>query len=160
MQRKNARPRNDREAHARERALAVLSAMRRERISLKAAAKIEGTDPSTVRRYVGSALRKSGPGGRYRATAYDRISRTMAILTPQGEQVVTVRNSRDASRIGEHMNAVRAYARGDFSALARFEGQSIRANGITYPLITDRKILDELARADVLAVEGLYRAVQ
>ena len=63
--RRNATPRNEREAHARERALAAISAMRRDGLSLRAAAKAEGTDPGTVRRYAGTALRRDSPGGRY-----------------------------------------------------------------------------------------------
>jgi hypothetical protein len=157
--RRNATPRNARQKQARERAIASLSLMRREGLSLRAAAKIERTDPATVLRYARSALRKDGPGGRYRATKSDRIARTMALLTPQGEEVVTVRNSRDASRIGEYMNAVRAYARGDPSKLPRFTGQVIRAGGVTYPFVIDTRILDEFARAGLIAVEGLYRAI-
>jgi hypothetical protein len=84
----------------------------------------------------------------------------MAFLTPQGEQVTRVRNSRDASRIGEYMNAVRAYARGDPTDLARFKGKGIRSGGVTYPFVTDQRILDDLIRADVISVEGLYRAIK
>jgi hypothetical protein len=158
--RRNAVPRNEREAHARERALAVVASMRREGLSLRAAAKAEGTGPETVLRYARTALRKDGPGGRYRVAVSDRIARTIAILTPQGEQVVTVRNSRDASRIGEYMNAVRAYARGDPSGLAQFQGKAIRTGGVTYPFVTEPWVLDDLARADALAVENLYRAIK
>jgi hypothetical protein len=135
--------------------------MRRDGVSLRVAAKAEGTDPATVQRYAATALRKDGPGGRYRVTTSDRIARTIAILTPHGEQVVTVKNSRDASRNGEYMNAVRSYAHGDPSGLAQFEGKAIRVGKMTYPFITDTRVLDNLARADaLLAVEGLYRSIK
>jgi hypothetical protein len=57
-------PRNPREALAKERALAVLGFMRRSKVSLTAAAKTERIRPSTVRRYVGSAMKRSGLRGR------------------------------------------------------------------------------------------------
>jgi hypothetical protein len=43
--------------------------------------------------------------------------------------------------------------------LAQFEGKAIRAGGVTYQFATDPKILDEFARAGLIAVEGLYRAI-
>lgn len=62
---RNAIPRNQREAEARERALAALARMRREGRSLREAATAEGTSPTTIKRYVGSALRRE-PGKGYR----------------------------------------------------------------------------------------------
>jgi hypothetical protein len=118
--------------------------MRRDGLSLHAAAKSQGTDPETVRRYAGTTLQKGVVGGRYRVSASDRIARSIAILTPQGEQVVTVRNSREASRIAKYMNAVRACARGDPSGLAQFQGKALRAGGVTYPFVTEPSILDNL----------------
>lgn len=135
--------------------------MRRDFLSLSASAEAEGTDVNTIRRYVGTALKQDRPGGRYRATVYDRIARTLNFLTPQGMVAVEVRGSRTASRIGEYMNAVRTYSTsGDTSAVARFNGKSFRANGVTYDFITDVSILDRLIDAGVLAIEGLYRVVQ
>jgi hydroxyethylthiazole kinase-like sugar kinase family protein len=46
-------------------------------------------------------------GGRpIMATAHDRIARTLNIITAQGMNVGTVRDSRAASQIAEYMNAV------------------------------------------------------
>lgn len=158
--RRNAIPRTAHEAEARERALATLALMRREKLSLTAAAKAEHTRPRTVRRYVGSTLRQKGPGERYRPTTHDRIPRALHIVTPKETLPVTVRDSRTASRIGEYMNAVRIYVNtGDLSALARFRGKSFQAGGKTYPFITDPSKLDRLADAGILAIEGLYQAV-
>src|SRR5207247_1358025 len=53
------------------RALDALALTRREGLSLRAASDLARTDPRTVRRYAGQALRKRG--GRWRPTAYDRI---------------------------------------------------------------------------------------
>ncbi len=159
MQRRNAIPRTEREAQARERALAGVARMRRNGSSLSAAAEAEGTRPSTVRRYAGSALRQERPGARYRATAYDRIARTLNFPTPQGALPVTVRDSRTASRIAEHMNAVRIYVNtGDSSALDRFKAKTFQTGGKTYTFITDPATLARLADAGALVIEGLYRA--
>ena len=158
MPRRNAVPRNKREAYARERALAALALMRREGTSLRAAAKANGTNPGTVQHYVGSALRKEA-SGRFRATAYDRIARTLNFSTPQGDIAVTVRSSRTASRIAEYLNAVKQYLAGrDNSVVERFRGKSFRAGGATHVFITDSKTLDQFGDAGFPA-EGIYRLV-
>jgi hypothetical protein len=53
MRRRNRKPRNKAEAQDRERALAALAKMRREKVSLRTAARDEETNPKTVRRFVG-----------------------------------------------------------------------------------------------------------
>src|SRR5271168_2354387 len=117
MHRRNAKSRNTQETEDRERALAALARMRREKVSLRAAARAEETEPKTVRRYVASALRQD-KSGRYRATLYDRIPRTLHFLT----EVLTIRDSRTASKIAQHSNAVRKYVRtGDSSGLEQFK---------------------------------------
>jgi hypothetical protein len=135
--------------------------MRRKGLALRTAARDEGTDPRTVLRYVGSALRQRGYRERYRPTAYDRLLRTLNVLTPSGTVAVTVRASGTASRIAEYMNAVRTYVnKGELSALARFSGKSFRASGASYTFVTDPDTLERLADAGVMAIEQLYRATQ
>jgi hypothetical protein len=159
MRRRNAIPRNERQALAKERALAALALSRREGLSPRAAAKAVGTSLSTMRRYVGSALRQQGPGGHYRVTAHDRIARPLNFLTVQDMVVITVRSSRTASLIAEYTNARKAYWNKDHaSALEKFRGKSFRAGGITYPFITDPQTLDQLGEAG-FKFEGLYRAI-
>lgn len=161
MGRRNAIPRTEREAEARERALATLALMRRKGLALTTAAKAQETDPRTVRRYVGSALRQRALRQRYKPTASDRLARTLNVITPEGTQPVTVRDSRTASRIAEYMNAVRTYVnKGELSALERFRGQSFQAAGVRYTFVTDPNTLELLADAGVLAFEQLYRATQ
>jgi hypothetical protein len=160
MRRRNAIPRNEIQAQARERALAALALMRREHLSVKVAARAADTDTKTVLRYVGSALRRESPRGRYRPAAYDRIPRVVNFDTPTGPVWITVRDSRTASRIGEHKNAQKRYWNaGDSSALQLFKNKSFRASGVTYWFITDTATLDRLGDAGV-PFEGLYRAVQ
>ena len=162
MPRRNAKPRTKREVEARERALAAVARMRREKLSLSAAAKAEGTHIRTVRRYAGTALERPGRRGLFRAKASDRLSRSLNFPTPLGQEVVVVRSSSTASAIGEYLNAVRKYLNtGDTSALVRFRGKSFRtADGVRHEFITDQASLDRLADAGVLAIEGLYQAVQ
>ena len=120
-----------------------------------------GIDPRTVLRYVGSALEREGPYGEYRATPHDQIPRTLHFITPEGTVAITVKDSRTASRIAEHMNAVRAFTHfGDLAPLDAFKGESFEADGITYTFVTDTAILSRLADAGVLSIEGLYRVVQ
>ncbi len=152
---------NEAEAQSREQALAVLALMRREGLSLQGAAIRVGIDPRTTLRYVGSALEREGPHGEYRPTAHDHIPRTMHFITAEGTIAITVRDSRAASRIAEHMNAVRAFTHaGDLSPLEAFNGESFESDGVTRTFVTDPATLGRLADAGVLSIEGLYRTVQ
>ena len=162
MTRRNAKPRNHRERYARERALAALARMRRERLSLTAAAKAEGTNPRTIARYVGSALTRGGKRGKFRATASDRLHRDLNFTTVQGDKPITVYGSRVASRIAEYNNAIRRYLneRGDTSALGHLRGESFRAGGETHYFITDPAQLSLLANAGALRIESLYRSIK
>ena len=160
MRRKNAIPQNETEAEHRDLALAALALMRREEVSLTAAASTVGIDPKTVLRYVGSALRQERPNEDYRAIPHDSIPRTLHFITPTGTVAVTVADSRIASRIGEHMNAVKALAqKGDSSALEGFRGESFEAEGVRYEFVTDVATLNRLADALELKIEGLYRTI-
>jgi hypothetical protein len=159
---RNAIPRNKREVEARERALAVVARMRRESLSLTAAAKAEQTHARTVRRYAATALERAGRRGVFRAKRSDRIARRMNFPTPRGQIEIIVRSSRTASAIGEYLNAVRKYLNtGNTSALARFRNKSFRsADGVKHEFTTDPASLNRLADAGILAIEGLYRVVQ
>jgi hypothetical protein len=162
MPRPNSVPRNQREIVAREKALAVVALMRRGKLSLSAAAKLEQTDIRTVRRYAATVLQRAGRRGVFRAKPSDRIARTLNFFTPQGIIPVTVRNSRIASKIAEYMNTVRSWANArDLTAIQRFRGKSFRVNGKTYNFVTDAETLGQLANAGNLSIaEGLYRVVQ
>jgi hypothetical protein len=134
--------------------------MRRDGTPLRTAAKLEYTDPATVMRYADRALKQRSKGGPHRVRQYDRLARRMAFLSPSGEEtVVTVRDSRTATKIGQHMNAVQQFLNGDESALAPFRGKSFRAGGVKHKFLTDVAILRRLGEADVLAIEGVYRTI-
>jgi hypothetical protein len=133
--------------------------MRRQDLTAGAAAKAERTTVASMNHFAPTALRKDHRGY-YRATSFDRIPRTLAFLTASGEDVfITVRDSRIASQIGEHKNAVKAFLRGSTSALAQFEGKSVTADGVTYPFITDPDLLERLGAVD-LPDDRLYRSIQ
>lgn len=139
---------------ARERALDALARTRRG-LSLSAAARAAGTDPRTVRRHVGSALHRDGR--RYRPTPFDRLPREMTVLTPRGPEAVTVRDSRTASLLAEHANAVATYIEtGDESRLGRLRRRTVRIRGQPVVLETDPVRLDRLAAGGELHYE-LYR---
>lgn len=138
----------------RERALDALALTRRGR-SLRSAASLARTDPRTVRRHVGSAFHQEGR--RWVPSPFDRLPREMTVLTPRGPEFVTIRDSRTASLLAEHANAVAAYIEtGDEAPLRRLGRRSIRIRGQPVVLETDPVRLDRLAAGGELAYE-LYR---
>lgn len=139
---------------AAERSLDAIALTRRGH-SLTRASELARTDPRTVRRHAGQALRKQG--GRWRPTPYDRIPREMTVLTNDGPRVYVIRDSRTASLIAEHANAVRRYLeRGDDSRLRRLRRRRIRVDGEDVELAVDPVRLDRLAAGGELHYE-LYR---
>lgn len=138
-----------------ERALDAIGLMRRERLSLTAAAGRAGTRPAIVVKYAGAALEIKG--GRYVATEYDTLPRRMNFLFEDGPRWVTVRDSRAASLMSEHATAVKRYlADGDEDGLFALEGSSVLIGDERVELITDPATLDRLANAGELHYE-LYR---
>jgi hypothetical protein len=143
------------ESTARERALDVVSLMRRERLSLRRASDLARTDPRTVRRHAGQALRQ--PGRRWAVTPYDRIPREMTVLMAAGPAFETIADSRTASLLAEHANAVAAYLEtGDEEPLRRLRRTQIRIRGQPVRLETDPLQLERLAEGGELHYE-LYR---
>lgn len=152
--RRNAKPRNAREAEARNRALHVLTRTRRGE-SLAQAARAEHVKPATVRRYVGSQFRQDAPGKRWKPTKSDRLTAYLNVLTPQGRVVVAVRGSRQRLLLARYEAALRRWREGEPGAeaeLATFQGQTVGG----HPLITDVKLLATLEDAGELDFEELY----
>ena len=138
---------------SREQALAALSLMRREKLSLNAAAQRLDISPDVVRRYAGEGLRR-GASGNFYAKPSDDISRSMNFLTGRGLIEIEVRNSKDATLISRYMTALKDYlATGEKSFLDRFRGRRVG----THRFITDPDILDELADAGEVDFDSLYR---
>lgn len=161
MERRDAKPNTESESQDRELSLAVLALMRRKDLSFEAACDEVGIERKTALRHIGSELRQDSPHSRYVPTPYDRLPRRLYFTTPGGTIPITVHDSRIASRIGEHMNAIRAYRNhGDSSALEGFRGETFEAEGVTYQFVTDLATLHRLADAGDPPFERLYRAVQ
>jgi hypothetical protein len=152
-----ARAKPTQRSETRNRALAALGRMRREHISLSKASREEHIKPATVRRYVGSAVRRDKPGGPFRATKGDSFRRDLQIPTAQGPTVVPVFGSKNASMISNYLNAVSEYLRkGKREKLDSFKGKTVKVNGKDIELITDPAKLLPLAEADVLHFDQLY----
>jgi hypothetical protein len=140
------------EREARRAALDALALMRREGLSLRAAAQQAGTTSAAVLRHAGPALEQAK--GRYRAKPGDRLLRVMAVLGPQGVMhEVELRRSRQASLVGEHWAAIQHYLRtGDDSRLIALDGKVVA--GI--PLETDPEMVDEWERRGELEIDDIY----
>jgi hypothetical protein len=144
-------------SETRNRALAVLGQMRRGHLSLSEASRLEHIKPSTVRRYVGSAIRQDKPGGRFRATSGDTFRRDLQIPTVHGPTVIQVYGSKNARFIANYLNAISEYLRtGKREKLDSFKGKTVKVDGKVLELITDPAMLLPLAEADVLHFDQLY----
>ncbi len=116
--------RNEGNTEVRARALHALAKMRRDKLSLAEACRLEHLKPSTLLRHVGSAVRQDRPGGRYRATAGDRLRRDLQVPTALGPTSVPIYGSKKAREISNYLNAIALYLRkGDTSKLERFRGK-------------------------------------
>lgn len=81
----------------------------------------------------------------------------MTILTDRGPIEVTTRDSRTASHLAEHANAVQQYLEtGDERALRSLGRKDLQIGGQHFNLPTDPVILDRLAAGGELHYE-LYR---
>lgn len=147
-------PRSAPSLRAERRAVGALRLMRQGK-SLTAAARAVGSDPRTVRKYVGKALRHRE--GIYHPIPVDRMRRPMRVLTPAGLLVVDVWSSRTASRLAKYWGAVDHYLRtGDRRRLAPFAGKRFRAQGQVIAFVTDSRLLEQLANAGEVRFEDLY----
>jgi hypothetical protein len=110
---------------ARDRALHVLAAMRRNpSLSFSRAAKREGVKPDTVKRHFGSALEKSH--GKILVTKSDRYHATLYVPDRYGNAVpVTTRSSKERQQVSEYLRDLGRYLRGKRDALAKWHGKKI-----------------------------------
>ena len=138
---------------ARSRALAVLARMRSRGESLSQAAHFEHTTSRTVRKVVGRQLKRDS-SGHYVATRGDTLRRDLSVLGFDRYQPVVVRSSKQAHLAAEHLVAVGRFLRtGDTEWLKPFVGK--RVGGVE--LLTDPDRLYELADADLVKLDALYR---
>jgi len=138
----------------RRRALAVLARMRSRGESLSEAARNEHTTPRTVRKHVGSALRRDPRTGHVVAKSGDTFRRDIYVLTSEGYVPVSVRSSKQTQLASEHLIAVGRFLRtGDTEWLKPFVGK--RVGGVE--LLTDSDRLRELDDAGLIKLDALYR---
>jgi len=84
--------------------------------------------------------------------------RVLAIPTDEGTREIALRDSRQASILGQYWDAVQRYLQtGDASAIQKFRGKHITAvNRARITLLTDLDQLSRLGNAGVLSFESLY----
>jgi hypothetical protein len=141
-----------------QRALAVVARMRREKLSLYKASRIERIKSATVLRYVGNAVHRSGHGKPWKPTKSDRLGATMTVLTAQGPMFVVVKGSTERTRLARYDIALRKWRAGEDGAekeLLVFQGQTVGGQ----VLITDPDLLIQLEEAGQLDFDTLYFSV-
>jgi hypothetical protein len=140
------------------RATHVIAKMRKDQSSLVEASREYRMTPRAVRGLAKSALRKR-PNGRFAARSIDHLLRVLLIPTSSGLQEIAVRDSRQATLLGEYWAAVQRYLEtGEATALRKFRRKTITdANGKRIRLIKDLAELDKLGSAGVLSFESIYR---
>lgn len=138
----------------------IISKMRADAVSLTQASREFGVDPRTVLRLGRSALRKRR-NGRYAAKPKDTLLRVLAVPSPEGVREIAIRDSRQASRLGEYWAAVQKYLQtGNASAIEKFHGKRVTdASRRRIPLLTSLEDLDRLGLAGALSFESLYARV-
>jgi hypothetical protein len=142
-----------RKSITKQRAVAALSRMRNRGESLSKAARALRTTPRTVRKFVGTHLRRSA-SRRYSPTRSDRLKREINVFGVEGYEPVTVRSSKQARFASQHLIAVNRFLRtGHTEWLKPFRGK--RIGGIE--LLTDPKRIREFAEADLVKLDGLCR---
>lgn len=122
-------------------------------LSLSKAAKASGTTLKTMRKHVAPALVKTGR--KMDVTPTDRLTRSMRMLTPRGEVSVVTKDSRTASLISEHFNALRNLKQNP-TALDQFKGKAIRSGGSSYEFVTDVANANRLIRAGAVHFLDIY----
>lgn len=141
---------------AHERALDALALSRRHGVSLTRAARLTGTTRRTVIRHAGAGFLHEGR--RWKPRPFDRIPRELTVLTEDGPTPLVIRDSRTASLIAEHANAVRHYLHtGDESRLMELRRQTFRLRGETVRLVIEADAIDQLAAGGELHYEVYQR---
>ena len=136
---------------ARDRALHVLSAMRRDAgLSLTHAAKLQGVKPETVKKNFPSALKKSN--GKFTVTKSDRYAATLYVPDAQGNSVaVHTRSSKERAQVSQYLRDLGRYLRGKHDALAPWHGKRIAG----VELVTAGRTIETLEPA--LSEFSIYR---
>jgi hypothetical protein len=135
----------------------AISDMRVNHVSRALAARKFGVSARQVQQFGGRALRKQR-NGRYAAKSRDTLLRILLIVSLGGLEEIVVNDSRQATFIAKHSNAVHLYLRtGDAVALEEFQTKfAVDWNGKQVPLLTNLDDLERLGSAGNLSFESLY----
>src|SRR5260370_15239228 len=125
--------------------------MRRDpNLSFTHAAKLQGVKPSTIKKYLPSAFKKSK--GKFRATKNDRYSATLYIPDSQGNSVaVRTRSSKEREQLSQYLSDLGRYLRGNGGALAPWHAKRIAG----VELVTAGRTIEAIEPA--LSDFALYR---
>jgi hypothetical protein len=150
------RPSSDRQFEAERRASDAVARMRRDHLSLNAAADEAGTTPTTTRKYRGAALRRSKTG-RWVATKSDRYVRLLSLPGAHGPVIVRVHGSKEAQFASAYLSSLARWARTEKAyELAPFHGKKIG----DFELLTAPRVLRPLRDAGLLQLDSLYAALK
>ena len=141
----------ERSQSARDHALHVLSAMRRNpKLSLTHAAKLQGVKSDTVRKYFPSALKKLQ--GKFQVTKSDRYSVTLHVPDADGNYIaVKTRSSKERKQVSQYLRDIGRYLRGNRNALSGWHGKKIAG----VELVSDGRTITTIEPA--LSDFSLYR---
>jgi hypothetical protein len=121
-----------------------------------AASREEGTTPSTVKKYLPQALRKT-KSGRWIATKSDGYLRLLSLPGPHGPVIVRARGSKDAQFASAYLASLSRWARTEKPyELAPFHGKRIG----NFELVTASRTLKALGDAGLLQIDSLYAALK
>jgi hypothetical protein len=152
------RPQTGRGREAHNRALKAAADMRRERLSLTAAARRNNTSPRTVLKHTPGNFSKVGASRRWKVRAGDTYASEMQVLTAQGLRTITVRGSKQRSIIGQHHNAVRRFlAEGEDAEaeLLGFHGLAVSE----HELLADPDAIGDMGERGELDEIDIYQLV-
>ena len=144
-----------RQKAARERALTLLSDLRRGESSYSELLRKHHLDTRTARRYLGRDLIGGTNGKRVRPSKSDRRIRELMLPTLVGDVPVLIRSSKDATKLSEFFQDRDKLLRGKLTS-ADFEAKwrGVRVAG--KELFADATAILHMANAGELKVENLY----
>ena len=139
----------------RERALNLLSDLRRGEGSYSELLRRHDLDTRTAHKYLGRNLLGGTGGERVRASKADRLVRELLFPMPSGDVPVRIRSSRDAAKLSDFFRDRDKLLRNKLSAddfEAKWRGVPVAGQ----ELFADASAILHMADADELKVENLY----
>jgi hypothetical protein len=138
-----------------QRALALLSDLRRGVGSYSELLRKHRLRGRTARKYLGRDLIGGSRGKRVRASKSDRRIRQVLFPTSAGDILIRTRNSQDATKLSEYFHDRDMLLRGKLRAYD-FEVKWRGMHVVGRELFADTNGIFQMADADVLKVEHLY----